>query len=94
MRKDRKRYQECNRLIKLWRQRWYLLVPFKYLYHTYIKKIKVYHDKIVDLELIQTDEYSYITGKELWSLLVGSAQMKMNYYFTTEEVFNKLNNNE
>ena len=28
-----KRFQECNRIEKIWRYRWYLLIPFKFFYH-------------------------------------------------------------
>jgi hypothetical protein len=48
------RYQDSNRLIQIWRLRWYILVPFKWLWYKYLRPFKVYH---VDIE---TGEEPYI----------------------------------
>ena len=42
--KDKKRYQDCNRLVKMWRHRHYIPVPFKWLYHQYLKPFLIYDD--------------------------------------------------
>ncbi len=67
-----KRFQECSGIVKLWRYRWYLLIPFKWVYY-----------KLRD---------NSINNRLLWRLLVGTAQIKMHWYYTSEEVFEKLKN--
>ena len=40
--KNKKRYQECNRLEKIWRRRHYISIPFiwlAYMFKTYIYKL-------------------------------------------------------
>lgn len=85
-----KRFQECSKIEKLWRYRWYLVIPFQYIYYMFIKPFKVYEDKIENGKLIHTNEYEIIKGKVLWSLLIGIAQSKMNWHYTSEEIFNKI----
>lgn len=85
-----KRFQECNRIVQLWRYRHYITIPFKYLYYTYIKRFKVYHDEMVDGKLIHTNEYDIEQGRNLWRLLQSLAQTKMHWYYTEEEMFIKL----
>jgi len=86
-----KRFQECNWLEKVWRYRWYLPIPFQWLWFTRIKPFKVGKDEVVDGELVHTDDYDTVNGKLLWSLLVGSAQIEMRWYHTNEEVFSSFN---
>jgi hypothetical protein len=84
-----KRYQECNRLEKLWRCRWYLLLPFKWFWCNYIKPIKIIETKFDENHnlYIRKDEIGWTPkGKMLWSILVGTTQTKMNWYYTMEEV--------
>lgn len=81
MKLSEKRFQECNKIVKIWRYRWYLLIPFQWL-DTRIR-YQFSKDKNED------DDYIY-TGVNLFKLLVGSAQMKMKWYYTSEEVFEKL----
>lgn len=81
-----KRYQECNPLHKLFRMRWYLLVPFKFFYYTYIKEFKVYMDEVIDGQYTHTDKFEVYKGKNLWRLLVGDIQGKLNFYWTMDEV--------
>lgn len=85
--KTKKRFQECNKLEKLWRYRFYLYIPFKYVYHVLLSNFKVYIDKINDKGKIENiNEYKIYKGKNLWKLLVGIAQTDMNWYYTMEEV--------
>jgi hypothetical protein len=35
-----KRFQECNKIQKLWRYRWYLLIPFIWIYKRFKVKDK------------------------------------------------------
>lgn len=81
-----KRYQECNKIEKIWRKRWYLLIPFQWFWYSTVVKFKVYIDEIKDGELVDTGEYEIIRGKNLWSLLKGMAQSKMKWYYTMDEV--------
>jgi len=85
-----KRFQECNKLEKLWRFRWYLAIPFQWLWFTYIISFKVYRDEMVNDKIEHTDNFDVMSGKNLWSLLIGSAQIKMKWYHTHEEVMERL----
>jgi hypothetical protein len=72
-----KRYQDCNWVVKLFRNRHYISVPFLWIWYR-IKGFEVTND-----ETLQDER---IGGREIWSILVGEAQFKMNYYYTMEEV--------
>jgi len=79
-----KRFQECGFFGKLFRYRFYLTIPFRWLYHMYIKPIE-----IID------DEYGSVfipRYRMLLSILKGEAQSKMKWYWTSEEVFEKIRN--
>lgn len=77
-----KRYQECNILEKIWRRRHYLALPFLYIYHNHLVAFMVYND--------ESEDYYIVIGKNLWSLLVGIADCKMNWVYTMEEVKERL----
>jgi hypothetical protein len=77
-----KRFQQCNKIVKLWRYRWYLLIPFKWLWHSYCFPLPVTDDET----LISVN----LKGKMLWSILIGEAQIKMEWYHTHEEVLESL----
>lgn len=84
-----KRFQECNKLEKLWRYRYYLYIPFLFLYHTLIKKLVIHIDKFENGKIVPTGEVSYITGNILWSILIGDAQHKMKWYYEYYEIKDK-----
>lgn len=78
-----KRFQDCNFIIKLFRLRWYLLIPFKWLFFMYLKPFKVYST--------DNENNSFnLKGMMLWKMLIGEAQSKMLWYYTSEEVFAKI----
>jgi len=83
-----KRFQECNWLVKLWRYRWYILIPFKYIWFMYLKPLIVMetykNDKTNVIE--DTGKVYNPRGKELWGILKSLAQIKMNWYYTSDEV--------
>ncbi len=79
-----KKFQDCNRITKLWRLRWYLLLPFQWLWSMYVKPIVVW-----DVSFKQTGEKWSPRGKNLWSLLKGSAHGKMRWVWTHEEVMER-----
>ncbi len=85
-----KRFQECNVIQKLWRLRWYLALPFIWLYYQYLKSFNIGEDEIVDEKLVHTDRYYRSKGIELWKILIGDIQFKMHWYYTNEEVFDRL----
>ena len=87
-----KRFQECNWVEKLWRYRWYILIPFKWVWYMYIKSFVVIGTEINDESgfVEDTDETYNPKGKELWKLLIGIAQGKMNWVWTYEEVFGRI----
>lgn len=72
-----KRFQECNWLVKLWRYRHYLYIPFKWVYYQYTS-FYITDD--------QTYEQERVNGYNLWKLLIGIAQHDMAWYHTMEEV--------
>lgn len=71
MKKHRKikRFQECNIIEKIWRCRWYLLIPL-WTIKMYLKSKRTEHP----LKL----EWAY-------SIAIGSAQVKMEWWYTVEE---------
>jgi hypothetical protein len=75
---DKKRFQECNWYEKLWRYRFYLALPFQWLYHATITPIVVNNDEGGDPLVMN--------GRGLWKLLIGLAQIKMDWYYTMDEV--------
>ena len=87
-----KRFQECNKIVQIWRYRWYLAIPFKYLWYMYIKPFVVIETGYDEDNgrIVDTDETYNPRGKNLWRILVGSAQSKMKWYYTSEEVLGKL----
>ena len=76
-----KRFQEYTRLEKAWRYRWYLLIPFQWVYYMTIGKFKVIDDK--------SHEEFTLEARHLKKVLVGLAQSRMKWYWTQDEVFGK-----
>lgn len=85
-----KRFQECNKLEKIWRYRWYFAAPFVFIYD-YIKGLKIYEDKWIDNKIVHTPKYNYPNTKLLWKLTIGKMQSKMKWYYTGDEVKKRLN---
>lgn len=81
-----KRFQECSKIVQIWRYRWYLTIPFSYAYYMCMAKFKVFRDEVINGQLKHTEDYDVITGKLLWGLLIGMAQSKMRWYHTMEEM--------
>ena len=56
-----KRYQDSNWIVKLWRRRHYMYIPFKYVWYTYISPMKIPETEDDDRDEINThgdvDEY-------------------------------------
>jgi len=77
-----KRFQECGKLEKAWRYRWYLLIPFQWVYYMTIGKFKVIDDK-------SREEFS-LNALPLKKVLIGLAQSRMRWYWTHKEVFDKI----
>ena len=65
-----KRFQEVNSIIKVWRYRYYLYIPFKWIWYKYIKPFEVTNDRTFIIERP--------VDANLWKILVGIAQGKMN----------------
>lgn len=80
MNKER-RFQESSKLVKIWRYRWYIPIPFQWSW----MMLKFY------LRRGKTEDDYYFTGRNLWGILTGSAQVRMKWYYTSEEVFEKIN---
>jgi len=89
-----KRYQECNKICKIWRLRWYILIPFLTFYYYFIKKVRIYSDVQNDNYIIHTNHYELASFKLCYNLAIGNMQIKMKYYYTSEEVFESLKFNK
>lgn len=81
-----KRFQESNKLIQIWRYRWYLLIPFKFVYFTYFSPFKVYDGDDKSTQ----KKYDILKGKKLWKILIGDAQSNMKWHYTYEEVMSDI----
>lgn len=73
-----KRFQECNKIEKFWRYRWYLLLPLVWLR---IKFSTLISKNVEDLNM---------TNKNIWKLSKGLMQSKMKWYYTMDEVMGSL----
>ena len=71
-----KRFQECPWYIKLWRYRWYLAIPFM-AFDMWVKNVL---DQPFDEDL---------PFKNAWGIATGIVQMKMGWYYTSEEIKEK-----
>jgi hypothetical protein len=87
-----KRFQDSSFIVKIWRYRYYLVIPFKYFWFNHIKPMKVIETMFNEESgfVEDTDNIHNPKGKELWSILIGRAQHKMKWYWTSEEVFNRI----
>jgi len=87
-----KRFQECNWLVKLYRYRFYIPIPFKYIWFMYFKKFNVNIDEVDEVNGVLEDsgEIEVIRGDLLWRLLISTSQISMNWFYTTDEVFGKI----
>jgi hypothetical protein len=94
-----KRFQECNWVVKIWRYRWYLPIPFKWVWYMYIKYLVVREsDYDEDKEcVVDTGNIYNPKGKELFRLLKSEAQIKMNWTYTFKnlgDILNHIKNKE
>lgn len=81
----KKRYQDCNMITKIFRNLWKLTIPFITMFY-FITRKRVYKDEIIDGVLHNTDEYFVMDLSMCWSIACGEIDMKMNHYYTSEEV--------
>lgn len=58
-----KRFQHSNWLVKLWRYRHYLYIPFKWLWYKYIKPFEVINDTTLKKEEINTIRFRKLIKK-------------------------------
>lgn len=84
-----KRFQDSNKIEQIWRYRYYLLIPIKWIWYS-IVGLKIYRDEWNGDKIIHTNKYDLCKGKQLWRLLTGIQQGPMKWYYTQEEVFGKL----
>ena len=71
-----KRYQDCNWLVKLWRRRHYLLIPFQTLHIIWKKWINPYKR--------ENDERFPV--KLYWDIAKADAEVKVNWYYTQDDI--------
>ena len=73
--KEEIRFQDCSTLIKIWRFRHYISVP--------VTAARIYlRDKRNPADPEEPIQFS-----EAWSVALGFAQIKMNWWYTLEECF-------
>jgi len=72
-----KRFQECNWVEKLWRYRHYVYIPFRFI-------------RVIILKSFDPDKEENLNNKTIWGILVGDAQIKMNWVWTSDEVFSRI----
>jgi hypothetical protein len=88
--KEVKRFQECNKVVKLWRYRWYLALPFLFIWRMMkVKQIPGHEWDEEKQEIIETKPMRP-TGKLIWRLTIGEVQCRMHWYYTSEEVFDRI----
>lgn len=75
MKDEAKRFQNQPWYIKLWRFRWYLLIPFEAVYWFLIDEIRQPKDKL--------------DFKIHWSVAIGLAQHRMKWFYTADEVISQ-----
>lgn len=85
-----KRFQDCNRVVKLWRYRWYLAIPFMVSWYR-IFGMKILIDD-PDLDVIRENLdvpifYSEKDKQRLTNICKGLVQGKMEWWYTDKEVF-------
>ena len=87
-----KRYQESNMIIKLWRLRHYAYIPFKYIWYMYISPLKIPQTEYDDELCMITVNGKETTAKhkQLWHILIGSAQCDMRWIYSHDEVMKEL----
>lgn len=73
------RYQDCPWYVRLWRRRWYLCIPW----WTWNFKGGEWVNPDTG-ELAKEDPYT--SWHLAWKLAIGTAQGKMEWYYTWEEV--------
>ena len=83
-----KRFQECNKIQKLWRYRWYLSIPFVFLWRKI--SFEIFEDDVVNGEVKATGETIDVNNAALWGICIGDAQIKMEWWHTSEEVKEKM----
>ena len=82
------RFQNSSKLVQTWRYRWYVHAAFKWVWHSYVKPIRIpetAYDEELCLMTLTGEEY-VPKGENLWSLLKGIAQSNMNWMYDHEDV--------
>ena len=57
-----KRFQESNKIEQLWRYRYYLLIPVKWVWYS-IVGLKIYRDEWDGENIVHTKEYDLCRGR-------------------------------
>ena len=74
MNPNKTRYQDCSPLVQLWRCRHLIPIPFQYLYQKWM------------IYVGGTFNEDPIGNSMIWSTLTSEAEIKMNFYWTRDEV--------
>ena len=73
-----RRFQECGWMTKAVRRLHYVTVPFMWVRWTVVGGLPVTSDE---------DGTVYrVSGRQLWSIMMGTAQIRMRYYWTHDEL--------
>lgn len=74
MNMEEKRYQDCSLIVKIWRRRFYFLIPYEAIRFFFLNSL---HAKSSD---------DLIDFRSCWSIAIGLAQSRMNWTYSWEEV--------
>ncbi len=72
-----KRFQEWNWDEKLSRYRCYVYILFRFI-------------RVIIWKSFDPDKKENLNNKTIWGILVGDAQIKMNWVWTSDEVFSSI----
>lgn len=78
----RKRFQEANFLVKLWRCRWYITIPFRVFWYVLVG-MKIY-------DCSTNSVYKERNIKKIFDISIGLIQTEMNWVYSSEEVIERI----
>lgn len=81
---SKKRYKDCSKLEKIWRHRWFIILPFMAVYR-YLFANRVYISREEDGKNVHTNEYERMSFNMWWQICRGNIDIKMKHYYTQEE---------
>lgn len=86
-----RRYQHCRFPVRIWRRRWYLLVPFAaVLLHWRLRKWRLPPEPDWPDEVNASMEAEIKSWRGCWRTAISEAQIRMNWLYTMDELMERL----